>query len=353
MEAFLQPPDIFIPGEAYYSDENREFQGIPAIERSPSGRLWAAWYGGGVTEDRRNYVILATSNDGGTTWSKPVLVIDPGRDGPVRAYDPCLWHDPDGTLRLYWSQGYERHTDETAGVWTISTGNSDDENPEWSSPTRLCDGVMMNKPIVTSSGAWLFPVARWKTDESAQVYEAIDHNVNWKLAGAATVSTVEDRNADEHMIVERNAGEILMLIRTSYGIGESVSKDTGKTWSKVVPSNLAHPVSRFNIRRLASGALLLVKHGPLEVKTERCDLSAYVSADDGLTWTGGLLIDERSGVSYPDTVEDEDGTIYCIYDYDRRGAREILLSRFTEDDVKSGKFASEKSAQRLIINKAG
>jgi hypothetical protein len=27
-------------------------------------------------------------------------VIDPS--GPVRAYDPCLWHDPRGRLCLFW-----------------------------------------------------------------------------------------------------------------------------------------------------------------------------------------------------------------------------------------------------------
>lgn len=42
------------------------------------------------------------------------------------------------------------------------------------------------------------------------------------------------------------------------------------------------------------------KHGPLDTRTSRSHLTAYLSKDDGTTWTGGLMLDERRGVSYPD-----------------------------------------------------
>ena len=95
-EAYLRPPQVLTPPGPAYADELRQFQGIPGIERAPSGRLWATWYGGGVTEDNRNHVLLATSADDGDTWSDVKTVIDVDGDGPVRAYDPCLWHDPQG-----------------------------------------------------------------------------------------------------------------------------------------------------------------------------------------------------------------------------------------------------------------
>jgi hypothetical protein len=62
--AAVAPPIDCSPGTKY-ADSARMFQGIPAIERSANGRLWAAWYGGGVTEDRHNYVMLVTSDDDG------------------------------------------------------------------------------------------------------------------------------------------------------------------------------------------------------------------------------------------------------------------------------------------------
>ena len=49
-----------------------------------------------------------------------------------------------------------------------------------------------------------------------------------------------------------------LLVRTKYGIGESVSTDRGKTWAELTPTKLAHPSARFFIRRLDSGKLLLV-----------------------------------------------------------------------------------------------
>ena len=37
---------------------------------------------------------------------------------------------------------------------------------------------------------------------------------------------------------------------------------------------------------------------------------AYISQDDGKTWKGGLEIDGRADVSYPDAAQDENGNIY-------------------------------------------
>ena len=107
MDTYILPPEVLTNPGPKYSDASRMFQGIPGIEISPSGRLWAAWYGGGVTEDRFNHILVATGTNGGQEWSPVRLVIDPDGDGPVRAFDPCLWHDPLGRLWLFWAQGYD------------------------------------------------------------------------------------------------------------------------------------------------------------------------------------------------------------------------------------------------------
>ena len=61
----------------------------------------------------------------------------------------------------------------------------------------------------------------------------------------------------------------------------------------------------------------------------------------------------RGGVSYPDAVQTEDGTIYLIYDYSRKDAREILMATFTEEDVKAAQYVSNKARLRVLVNKAG
>jgi hypothetical protein len=350
-EPYLSPPQIIAPPTESYADQNRMFQGIPGIERAPNDRLWATWYGGGTGEDGHNYILLATSM-APNAWSNITLVINHPNSGLVRAYDPCLWHDPHGKLWLFWAQGYEHHTDEHSGVWAIVTENSDAENPTWSDPTRISDGIMMNKPTVLKSGDWLLPVAKWFQEGSAGVVSSPDQGKTWSLLGQANVPKKEDRSCDEHMIVERSDGSLWMLIRTSYGIGESVSVDHGKTWSPVEPSSLQHTVSRFFIRRIQSGNLLLIKHGAIAEKTKRSHLTAFLSKDDGTTWDGSLLLDERLSVSYPDAVQAPDGTLYLIYDYDRRGDKKILLAQFTEEDILQGDSVSGQAKLQILINQA-
>jgi hypothetical protein len=345
--AAVPPPVNQSPGPEY-ADNARMFQGIPSLERSPNGRLWATWYGGGVTEDHHNYVMLVTSGDDGRTWSGLKLVVDPDRDGPVRAYDPCPWLDPTGRLWLFWAQRARG----LPYLFALTTDRPDDENAKWSKPRLISEGIMMCKPTVTKDGAWLLPTAIWGREGSCRVVASTDQGKTWALRGTATVPDPKQRNCDEPMIVERRDGSLWMWVRTRYGIGHSVSTDRGRTWSDVEPSKVAHATARFFVRRLASGSLLLVKHGPIDKRIGRSHMTAYISKDDGNTWQGGLLLDERSGVSYPDGFQKEDGPIYIIRDYDRRGDKEILMSVFTEDDALEGKDVSGKVRLRVLINQA-
>jgi hypothetical protein len=384
-EAAVPCPPNGSPGPEYAPDK-RFFQGIPAIERSRGGRLWASWYSGGQGESCFNYVMLATSGDDGETWSEPVLVIDP--PGKVRACDEALWLDPDGRLWLFWMQAHTLH-DGKWGVWAIVTDEPDKAKPSWSAPRRIADGVMLNKPTVLSNGEWLFPISyieskmianekrmipkRFRNDilqlmteeqvravnerAKANVFVSSDKGVTITERGGA-VTPEEFKNHNEHMVVERKDGSLLMLIRTNYGIGQSISKDGGRNWSPVVDSGIPHTVSRFFLRKLKSGKLLLVKHGPVKVdesgepaKLVRNNLTAYLSDDDGRTWKGGLILEER-GCSYPDGVQAEDGRIYVIYDHGRRKEKMILMACFTEEDVLSAKFASPRSRQKMLVNQA-
>lgn len=71
-------------------------------------------------------------------------------------------------------------------------------------------------------------------------------------------------------------------------------------------------------------------------RTGRSHLTAFLSSDDGRTWQGGLLLDPREKVSYPDGQQAADGTIIIAYDCERVGAREIDWAGFREEDILSG-----------------
>ena len=143
------------------------------------------------------------------------------------------------------------------------------ESPSWSQPRKMCAGVMLNKPLVLSTGEWLFPVAAWKSEYSARVLRSTDHGATLKQLGAARIPEKVYRNVEEHMLIERGDGTLWMLVRTVYGLGESFSTDHGRTWSDVTPSPIRNETARFFLRRLASGNLLLVKHGPIKTRTKR------------------------------------------------------------------------------------
>jgi len=358
-----QPVKIRRRAEEKHLTRNRTFQGIPGIAVSSSGRFWATWYSGGDTECGENFVILTTSNDRGMNWSEPITVIDP--PGQIRAFDPVVWIDPLDRLWLFWNQGDGSNGifDGVAGVWGITKENPDDLDMNWSEPVRIANGIMMNKPTILSSGEWAFPIALWNGLVGGKVPEALrherysniviskDNGKTFQLRGRANVP---ERSFDEHMIVELSGERLWMLVRTGYGIGQSFSVDNGVTWSPGDNSGIKGPDSRFFIRRLQSGRLLLVNHQVDETnKKDRMMLTAWLSDDDGRSWHGELLLDARSGVSYPDGQEDANGNIYVIYDRERYQAGEILLARFREEDIIDGECKSPGSFLRRLVNRTG
>lgn len=356
-DTFLLVPEVVAQPETSvrHAVQSRKFTGIPSMAISKGEKFWSTWYTGTTPgEDENNYVVVSSSMDHGDTW-KEQLVIDPDGDGPTRAFDPEVWVDPTGKLWVFWAQA-RGHDGTVGGVWAITTENPEADWPDWSEPQRLTDGVMMCKPTVLSNGDWVLPASTWRlTDYSARMIVSTDHGASWHKRGAVDVPK-DVRAFDEHMIVEKKDGTLWMLLRTKYGIGESTSRDLGETWSPLVPSNIQHPSARFFIRRLKSGNLLLVKHGPIDMKIQRSHLMAFISTDDGISWSKGLLIDQRKGVSYPDGQQTEDGTIHIIYDYNRISDQNILLTNFTENDILSTDF-DERIIQvynnRRVVSQGG
>ncbi len=363
----MEKPSVISPVLDKHLTVARQFQGIPGIERSSGGRLWATWYAGGTGEGPENFVVLVTSDDDGATWSEPVAVAEaPGNE---RCYDPTLWLGPDGVLRWFWAHTWSPQnktiTNGRDGVWYTECADCESALPEWSEPVRIANGVMMNKPTVMSNGEWVYPTALW-SGNTGNAPAADDllcecfSNMSVSTDGGKSFELrigpdVKERGYDEHMFVELNDERVWCLVRTGYGIGQSFSDDWGKTWRDTGDSGLGGPSSRFFIRRLASGRLLLINHAynEPEGKYTRCNLTAYLSEDDGKTWPYSMMLDEREMVSYPDGKQDEDGNIWIIYDFNRYGAGDILFAKFTEEDVISGKIVTEGSKLKQLINRTG
>lgn len=308
-----------------------------------------------------NFVLLARKRPG-AEWEKPFLVVE-NVEG-VRTFDEVLWIDPLGRLRLYWAQAH-MHMDGKEGVWESVCDQPDAEQPVFSRPRRLCDGIMLNKPTVLGSGRWLYTVARCplkpfhpmnvgtvifndpdEQQRNAQVYASDDNGCTVSLLGQARFSKSD---FFEHMLYECSDGSLRMLSRSAPVLYESVSRDGGITWSNQRPTQIGNPCSRFHVRRLMSGRLLLINHRNF---IGRNNLYAQVSQDDGKTWNDGLLLDERSQVSYPDAVQDAEGLIHIIYDHDRYGSMEIMMAQITEEDILTGTIVSPDSKLKICIDRA-
>jgi predicted neuraminidase len=361
----LVPPVLNTSPLPAYDYEKLDYGMTIGIERTPGGRLWACWVAGG--DSPAAYFVLATSDDDGQTWSKPRLVLDSHSDELPRERSILvgnLWTDPLGRLWLIFDQSMDMF-DGRGGVWATVCSNPDADVPAWSAPKRIWHGVTLNKPTVLSTGEWLLPIsldqrgglgpfkgcfAELDPMRGANVFVSSDAGKSWERRGMATFPNPDWH---EHMIVERKDGSLWMLARTAKGIMESTSHDGGRTWSAAVePQSIRHPNARFHVRRLLSGRILLVKHGDqIDAHQGRVQLSAWLSEDDGKSWQGGLVLDEREGISYPDGFQAPDGTIYISHDRNRATDGEILLARFTEEDILAKALTGPKSKLKILISR--
>jgi hypothetical protein len=360
----LIPPFLNTSPLPQYDYDRLDYGMTIGIERAPGGRLWACWVAGG--DSPKAFFVLATSDDDGETWSKPRLVVDAhAKDLPTErsVLVGNLWTDPAGRLWLIFDQSMDMF-DGRAGVWLTVCDNPDAEEPKWSPPRRIWHGVTLNKPTVLSTGEWMLPISLDQRDgfrqfkgcfreldplRGANVFVSNDQGANWERRGA-----VRFPNPDwhEHMVVERKDGSLWMLARTTKGLMQSTSNDGGRTWAEPSESEIKHLAARFHLRRVASGRILLIKHGKtIESHEGRSQLAAWLSDDDGRTWRGGLMLDDRKGISYPDGFQAPDGTLYISYDRNRAKDGEILLARFNEDDIFAGKLVGPKSKLQMLISR--
>ena len=269
----------------------------------------------------------------------------------VHALDIQLWIAPNGALWLFWvqnnvlpegkesedylivdpqkpavaSNGYffpdMRHTE-----WCMVCDEPDADEPVFSEPRMLDIGFLRCKPLVTDSGRWLF----FNYD---QLYDRYGYSVsddNGKSFERKYGGKKQQTPFDEGVAYQKKDGTIRYLARTRLGlIAESISKDGGETWSDGALTDIESPNTRLFVARTPSGRILLVNN---DDSTVRQKMTVYLSEDDGESWKYKKCIDGRRGLSYPD-VDFYNGRIYLTYDRERTGAKEILFTSFTENDI--------------------
>ena len=356
----VRPTLIFDPMPAY-GQKYLPFAMAASMESTRRGRLWTCWAGG---QDGPNAYLLASySDDQGKSWRDPVFVIDPQAHGlKMGTRLGAFWCDPKGRLWLFFHQSVGMF-DGSCSNWFVRCDNPDAEKPAWTQPVYIGFGASLNKPIVRKNGEWILPVSlweRWHIDKpfadcyheldavrGSNVFVSDDEGSHWRHRGGIIF---KDSCFNEHTVAELDNGRLWMLSRGMKETLQSFSDDGGKTWE---PQSTAFPHvnSKAVIRRLHSGHLLVIRHGQDITKAtpKRQELTAFLSIDQGKTWSGKLLLDERDNVSYPDIAQGPNGDIYVHYDRERTGAAEILFARFREEDLRAGKLVSEDAGLKNVV----
>lgn len=329
-----------------YAFDDRRWNGLPSVCLTEGGRLWAGFMTGGYGEpDPLNYNAFHYSDDGGVTWSEESLVIDQ-KDEAVNMYQPHIFMH-EGKMMIWLNN---------AGQNVITVENPDCENPsqnlKLSRATKVLNYNAAHRPTILSEkwdGIWLF-----SAENSASNSNAIFASTNgqkWEQY-SSVVSTNGSRKWWEAQIVECSDGSLIHMSRlengTDGGIQLAYSYDGGETWTQAQPNNgrpFLNYSNKAHMQRLDSGNLLLV----IGCSTAaRCNLTAFLSEDNGKTWPYSLSLDARDqfgdwfGCGYPEAanLQGENGEIYVVWDA-RFSYAEIACAKFTEEDIRAGKIVTD------------
>ncbi|MDA3925442.1 MAG: sialidase family protein [Kiritimatiellae bacterium] len=374
--------------EAYHKHRInlRIFQGCPQVEISEGGRLWATWFGSNVQAERAPYhrdqfSVISTSADDGKSW-KEVFVFDPSALLGGGASDPMLWKDPKDNIRFIGLRNIDfKGKDEFASsVWEFTMLDPEDEHTAWSTPRLLGNkNISVMKPLIFPDGTIMRSMDDFKLVGKPDKVRIrfLKEGVDGKPIFVSEFPVDNDAVYAEQMPIIRKDGSLFTFYRARNGQKFAESFDGGKSWKLGGYYPMQFSINtKCILKTLPSGRVLLVandvqmkeesgkkiyyytdengKECALKKhKTTRTRMTAYLSDDDGKTFTHRMLLCDDGQISYPSVVLSKNGSIYIVYDQGRGviGQHTIFLSKITEEDILAGKLINGKSFLNNIVSR--
>jgi predicted neuraminidase len=285
------------------------------VAQLPTGELLAAWYSyQGPYELDGSAILMSRSDPNGTAWSTPWVHIDraEGDGNPVLyAENAQLWLFQ-AVVPARWSTS------------RIDFQRSSDGGQSWDTPRTLTSrlgSVTKYPPIRLTDGTLLLPAYSDFIQHS--MFFASTDGESWTLR--SEIFTNPPVQNSQPAIVQTAAGRIISVMRNSGSwIWTAASDDLGMSWTSPQTSGLPHPSSAVHLIKLANGRLLLVYN---DDDTNRQQLTAALSADDGVSWPHQRVIaDGESAYSYPTAIQARDGRIHILYTLDRTRIEHVTLN---------------------------
>jgi sialidase-1 len=277
-------------------------------------------------------LVLRRSTDGGRTWSRIELLID---DGDHTMGNPCPVLDrKTGMLWLHFCRDNKQ----------VLVASSDDDGKTWSKPVEITNqaknpdwswvGTGPGHGIQLQSGRLLIPcwagveanVPHGKTQLSYAAFSD-DSGKSWKYGEAL------DRDAsDECEAVELADGRVYMTLRSRHGKkqrGYSFSKDGGETWAPIQhDSRLPEPGCQGSAIRLpsdmAENKSLVLTAAPAN-PAARTHLTVSASSDECESWTLSRVVNAGSS-AYSDLAATGGGEVLLLFESD--DYTRLTLARF-------------------------
>lgn len=324
-------------------------------------------------------VATVRSTDGGQTWTMPEVSLDAGPGGGNGCGDPCILQDKKGRI---WMQALATHFARGRAINASGTGTAPEQTGQWEMVYSDNDGKTWSKVmnvteqvkkdewtlilagpgngICTSSGVIVFPAQIWQNGADPVCRSTIcyskDGGKKWHMGEGVPAKT------SECQVVELEDGSLMLNCRNEAYGGKRVvyvTKDLGQTWEPHVSDRktLNDPTCQASLVAVETkkyGRLLLFSnpwiHG-------RSNMSIRSSADDGVTWSDGMLYDVRACMGYSCvamTDPDHVGVIYetCHTQADR-SERGIGFIRLPLETIVTGKEVAVKPASTGKADKKG
>jgi BNR repeat protein len=281
------------------------------------------------------------STDQGKTWSQPFTIIDHPLDDGAHALFTCR----DGTVLCFvgvqasW-YGYTeapeafrtdidglntkqfvlRSTDSgktwSAPIWLDSAGDFY-ERAHGGRPIQLADGGILWATYYQSAGEKHLRGAIRRSDDSGRTWQVI------------SIIKRPDVNIDEPAIAELKDGRLMLVTRPDGAV--FYSQDKGLTWT-----DSGRPVVPPGSPKFKAPQLIVLRDGTIVAVATCGNLRAWISTDDGKTWSKNIPLD-TSSYGYPGSwILEDDESILLPYCASGRAPNRVYLVRFRVNPARTG-----------------